>query len=228
MRWILAIAISAAAHAGIVMLVQSWDYNKPQAEEPPIIMLVDMTSVIANPDHVIDEALTNPVVEDISSAPKQISPAPSDKTEAALSPEPKPATTSEAINNHPASKRRSSPTPIRVTRKAQSVAPVSGGSMSPSNVPPSWRSALLLHLNKYKRYPAAARQRGITGIAQLQFTMDRSGRVLSYRLVASAGADLLDQETLNMIRRASPLPRIPPEFPDDRLTFTVPVRFSLQ
>jgi protein TonB len=58
------------------------------------------------------------------------------------------------------------------------------------------------------------------------FTIDRSGRVLSARLIRSSGSSALDQEAVSLARRASPVPPPPPNIGRASITLTVPVRFS--
>lgn len=98
----------------------------------------------------------------------------------------------------------------------------------PSHVMPTFQSQLLAHLNRHKRYPNSARLRRQQGVAYLRFTMDRQGHVLASNLQRSSGAEILDEEVLAMIKRAEPLPAVPPEITDQRLEFIVPVRFDLR
>ena len=86
-----------------------------------------------------------------------------------------------------------------------------------------WQAQLLAHLERFKRYPQNARDRGDRGVAYLRFEIDSNGKVLDARIVRSAGFTDLDQATLDMISRASPVPR-PPE--GSKLRFTVPVVFA--
>jgi protein TonB len=83
-------------------------------------------------------------------------------------------------------------------------------------------------LERNKRYPAQARAQHQQGIAQLTFSIDRHGRVLSTRLAASSGSPLLDQEALELARRAQPFPPPPPEMPGEQITLNVPIRFNLR
>ena len=62
----------------------------------------------------------------------------------------------------------------------------------------------------------------------LRFAIDRSGKVLDYRIEKSSGFELLDREAVAMIQRASPLPPMPPEMRADRLEVVVPVPFVLR
>ncbi len=86
-----------------------------------------------------------------------------------------------------------------------------------------WEAELLAHLERYKRYPQNARDRGDRGVAYLRFEIDSNGKVLSASIVRSAGFTELDTATLDMINRASPVPR-PPE--GSKTRFTVPVVFA--
>ncbi len=70
-----------------------------------------------------------------------------------------------------------------------------------------WQSALAAHLERFKRYPTAARAHGEQGIAKVAFTIDHEGHLLRSQIVQSSGSPLLDQETLDMLARAQPMPR---------------------
>jgi protein TonB len=87
----------------------------------------------------------------------------------------------------------------------------------------SWQARLVAHLERRKRYPAAALARRAEGVAQVRFAIDRSGRVLSSRLAASSGDPALDAEAVAMVLRASPVPAPPPDAP---LELVAPVKFS--
>jgi periplasmic protein TonB len=87
----------------------------------------------------------------------------------------------------------------------------------------SWQRLLVAQLERHKRYPPQAR--GKVGVARLEFSIDRSGRVLASRIIHSSGSDALDQEALALIRRAAPFPPPPAGLPDDGLSFVVPVRY---
>lgn len=87
---------------------------------------------------------------------------------------------------------------------------------------------LLAWLERHKDYPREARARRREGTAMLQVEMDRNGRVLSYGIRQSAGHGVLDSAVEQMIRRAQPLPPLPPEMPQQRLSFVVPVEFRLR
>jgi periplasmic protein TonB len=62
----------------------------------------------------------------------------------------------------------------------------------------------------------------------LGFSVDRNGRVLARRIVQSSGHADLDQEVMDMIVRAQPLPAFPASMTQSELDLTVPIRFSLR
>ncbi len=91
----------------------------------------------------------------------------------------------------------------------------------------SYEALLAAHLDKYKRYPPAARARNHQGMAYIDFTMDRQGKVLSSKLKTSSGFQTLDDEALALIMRAQPLPPFPPDWPENTREFTLPIPFKI-
>lgn len=93
-----------------------------------------------------------------------------------------------------------------------------------SNVEASWEGQVLAHLERHRRYPAAARARRQQGVAYVTFRMNRAGRVLASRVSRSSGAAVLDRAALETLQRAQPLPAIPADRPDE-IELTVQVEF---
>lgn len=115
------------------------------------------------------------------------------------------------------------PPTSQAQRANTAAAPSASNSDTPSASPASWRGALNAHLNRYKRFPAGT---AMGGIVQIAFTIDRSGNVLSSRLVRSSGDSALDQEAVSLPGRASPVPAPPPNVSGGSISLTVPVRFN--
>jgi protein TonB len=136
---------------------------------------------------------------------------------------PKPRPKEEKAEEEPEEKRP--PTPATVGAIA-TTAPTSAAARNAAIV--SWKSRLATHLQRHKRYPAAAQSRGEQGTALVRFSIDRSGRVLSSTLVRSSGSTLLDKETMELVRRCEPFPRPPESAGGTQFTFSVPVRFSVK
>ena len=110
----------------------------------------------------------------------------------------------------------------------RAAAPAPGASSRDSNAVPNWKSLLVATLERNKRYPAEAQARGDHGVAELAFSVDRSGRVHHARIVASSGSSLLDRETLAMLERAAPLPPPPPEIAGHEIPIVVPIRYNMR
>jgi protein TonB len=87
---------------------------------------------------------------------------------------------------------------------------------------------LFKHLNSYKRYPERAKLRHQEGVVSIRFTMDKTGHVLSFAIAKSSGSELLDAEARDLVKRAEPLPPIPPEFGRETLDLVVPIEFFLR
>ncbi len=78
-------------------------------------------------------------------------------------------------------------------------------------------------LNRQKIYPPDAMARGEEGTVVVRFTLDDEGWVIARRILRSSGHRRLDDEVMDLLIRASPLPA-PPGNPE-RLTLTVTLRF---
>ncbi len=124
----------------------------------------------------------------------------------------------------PPQKQTSAPPTAKADRADTAAAPASGASNAPSVSPATWKGLVSARLNRYKRYPSSASGHGTASVA---FTMDRSGRVLSARLIVSSGDPALDAEAVSLPKRASPLPAPPPGMAGgNSIPLTVPVRFD--
>ncbi len=82
-------------------------------------------------------------------------------------------------------------------------------------------------LAKYKQYPRQAVQRKEEGTVLVEFVLARDGTVLNAHIVRSSGYPLLDRAVFDMLRRASPVPPLPPGFPGDRGRIEMPIAFSI-
>lgn len=101
---------------------------------------------------------------------------------------------------------------------AQEIARIAGAERS-------WLARLAAHLERRKRYPKAALTRKLAGMVQVRFTVAPDGAILARELIRSSGIPELDVEALDLVRRASPVPKPPPEA---STLVTVPISFSLK
>ena len=102
------------------------------------------------------------------------------------------------------------------------------GAVSLSSSPVTWKSLLLGHLEKYKRYPRQAHRRQQEAIVYVRVTINRKGMVIDTQLTKPSAHATLNRETLALIKRAQPLPPPPAEIGGETVEFVVPVAFSLK
>jgi periplasmic protein TonB len=202
-RWAIAAAIVFAVHVGAVGGYVLF-HQPDEIGDDTSPVAIDL----APSDDTIDQPEIAPVPEE---QPKQVE-------------EPPPPEPSQAVVAPPEEPK---PQPIEQPKPPSPAVParVKGGA---PRVESSWQTALVRHLQQYKRYPSEAQSRGEEGVVQLSFTVDRTGHVLNREIVRSSGHRELDNEVMSMIERAQPLPPFPATMPQAKLELTVPIRFSLQ
>ncbi len=98
-----------------------------------------------------------------------------------------------------------------------------GGTFTPNrNVFFSRMTAHLFAANQ--RALAAAIRAGPRLTLDVRFWIDRDGRVLDARVARSSGIAALDRRAEQVVRDASPLPRLAPDMPHDTLELSFPVQ----
>ncbi|WP_342361448.1 energy transducer TonB [Terrarubrum flagellatum] len=139
-------------------------------------------------------------------------------------PTPKPERPAQPMQASGASERGDSD----ATRTASTRGSVgASGPTSGAAAVANYRSQVMAHLQRYKRYPEAARERGVTGRVVVAFTLSRGGQVVAASLAGSSGAAMLDQETLAMVRRAAPFPAMPDGGPGS-MSFSAGITYNLR
>lgn len=121
--------------------------------------------------------------------------------------------------------------PAPVSPPASQAAPPASANAAPvsdaaGNARDNWEGRVLARLERFKRYPAAARSRRAQGVVTIRFRLDRQGQVLSSSIARSSGSKILDAEALATLARADPLPPIPADRPD-QIELLVPIEFYL-
>ena len=87
---------------------------------------------------------------------------------------------------------------------------------------------LARHIAKFKLYPKIAQMRGWQGELVLEVKLNGDGALISSKIVKGSGFDVLDNEGLEMVKRASPFP-VPPEILKGKsFSILVPIRFKLE
>lgn len=90
----------------------------------------------------------------------------------------------------------------------------------------AFQRALFTHIARYRHYPDQARHDRVQGTVQLVFAMRRDGMVTNVWVKGSSGHANLDAAAVDTVRKAQPLPKIPPDMPD-QLNIAIPVGFDL-
>jgi protein TonB len=209
LRWLVSGAIILCAHGAIAASVL---LGAPPAEESSqgAAIVIELADVPVAPSDVTPTVPETPKEQPEEKLEEKIE-APSD---VAMLPEPKP--------EPPKAVEEDTPPP------APTTAPTEGRQDTNStNLLPKWQKEISAILERNKRYPSEARANRQQGVAKIAFNMDRQGRVLSTRLVASSGSSALDQEALSLTQRTQ-FPPPPVVFSGGEITVTVPVRFSLR
>jgi len=152
-------------------------------------------------------------------APKPVKPPPPKEVE--RKPAPKPRRVTAERSPPPANARQGQASSSRENMQG------SAASADP-NVLNRYVASLAASLRSRLRYPEQARSQGISGVATVRFSMDRSGRIISATIARSAGHPMLDNAALAAARPGSSLPAAPAALPQQQFTFTVPLRFNLR
>lgn len=112
------------------------------------------------------------------------------------------------------------------TPDSGTAAATSGGGTAAASV--SYVAKLRQWLERHKEFPVKAQAKRIQGTVLVFFAIDRTGRVLDFRVRRSSGSPMLDAAAEEMIRRANPLPAMPDGMRQARLEVVVPVQFYLR
>ncbi|ABS61996.1 TonB family protein [Parvibaculum lavamentivorans DS-1] len=231
--WRAGAIFALAAHASVAAAVVFWPFGHQAPPEVASAISIELAPVVSAPPQPPTEAPPGPQMEETP---------PEETVEPEILPDPPlPRIEPAELPPPPEKTPEEKPEPVRevqleTTAPQSSPAPKAETAAAPVNAPPSaaemramptFQQLLLAHLERHKKYPRNARRRAQEGTAQLYFEMDREGRVIEYRLAASSGHVLLDEEVLAMLKRAEPLPALPAEIPGKTKSFRVPVVFNL-
>jgi len=91
-----------------------------------------------------------------------------------------------------------------------------------------FRRALIDAAARYKRYPAQALERGWQGKVEIRLVIGPTGIIQSGVVKASSGHEILDNQALDMVKRAKPLAPVPATLRGREFSVDVPVIFDLQ
>lgn len=134
----------------------------------------------------------------------------------------------------PLPERRGRPSQVRQATNAEPS--LAAGQASFANFEPlagldgdalrSFRVALATELRQFRNYPAAALKQGWGGIVEVRLPIDASGMALAPQLVKSSGHEALDEQALEMVRRAAPRAALPDALRGHGFVLSLQIEFA--
>ena len=92
----------------------------------------------------------------------------------------------------------------------------------------NYKSIISAILKKHKKYPSRALKRKQEGTVTIEFTIQKDGELLGYKIKNSSGYKLLDTAVEKMLKRAAPLPPFPTDMQQNSITLILPVDFYIR
>ena len=235
-RWAGSLGIVLAGYALVIAATLWWLGRAPAVagSAPPAALMVELAALPEAPPVPATDIAPGPPQQEqhrpASEPHRQPQPA------LALPPQPHPDGEHQARRSTPAPEQ----TPSDQRNVAQALAPpdvqaktaeryaapqTTAGQRSDAQA--TWQGLLLGHLEQHRRYPRTAERLRQQGVAYVRFAVDRRGNASNIRLGQSSGHPLLDAETVETVRRGSPLPPPPAEVGGDPVEVMVPVAFFI-
>jgi periplasmic protein TonB len=233
-----AIICSLLLHVFLAVVLPNFkfDITKPKPQpltieimqpEPPAP--VALPEPIAKPEPIKKTELiqeTKPITEPVKPV-KQKSAEPAPVQEAS----PEPAPTEPPPPNVITAAPKADPAPeVKVAPPPQPDQPkkVEPSDADVSDARAQYGSTLGRAIAKHKSYPKIAQMRGWQGEVLLDLKLDGSGNVQAASIKESSGHESLDNQALEMVRKASPFPAPPEALRGRSFNITVPVSFKLE
>ena len=91
-----------------------------------------------------------------------------------------------------------------------------------------FRRALFEAAKRYDHYPVQARERGWEGRVEIRLVIGPTGIIQSSVVKASSGHGILDNQALDMLKRAKPLAPVPAPLRGREFSVDIPVKFELR
>ena len=233
-RWATSLAIVLLVHALLIGAACWWVARAPvqAATAPPAALTLELAPMAQAPPAPPREVATGPLQQQQQ---RQQAPAPAvrEQPKAPVQPQgelpppeaPEPAPAPDSADANVA--QTSAPPQVAADAAARYTAPqTTAGERSRAEA--TWEGRLLGHLQKHRHYPRQAERLRQQGVVYVRFAVARDGAVSGLKLGRSSGFALLDQETLDTVQRASPVPAPPAEVAGDPVDVMVPVSFFLR
>lgn len=96
-----------------------------------------------------------------------------------------------------------------------------------NNISKDYLGMIRLRIEKHKKYPDYARERGIEGKVTIIFVLKHDGYISGVRIAKSSGYKVLDQAAITAVKNASPFPKPPNSSSEGSITLQVTITFEL-
>lgn len=238
LRWSGSFAFVLATHVGVAALALGWldPAERAMAAENPAAIMLELAPLTAVPEPV-EETPPGPDLSEVVPEPEPPPPVDIPPMPAAMLPAPelrppeevrRPSEQVEKKTERALPSRRTAPQAVPQAAPIASALAADVTPLPQSAALPTWKGMLLRHLERHKRYPPEAQRARHEGVTYVRFTMSRDGRVLFATVVRPTGISSLDQEGLELLRRAEPLPSLPADQPGETLALVVPIQFHMR
>jgi len=224
-RWMLAGIIILAAHAALIGAIGFWYARQPV--EPTILPAIAVTLAPvegAAPTLQDQDIAVGPTMQEAPAVPMEERKVEEKPLEEVVQPPPPPQQAEVTLPEREQKVEKPEPqpvTPAPETRALPKNARIGEFTEAGSN---AYNALVVGHLEKFKRYPAAAR--GAAGTVMVRFALNRTGEVILSEVSKSSGNGVLDHEALDILRRASPFPPFPAAKPGTQESYLWPMHFS--
>jgi protein TonB len=184
---------------------------------PPIVARLAEPPVVQEPVAIPPEAKPPPVAEVPKPKPKPVQRPKVRAPKPLVKPVPEPAPELPAVAATPEGPPEQAPPPPLIARTDPAPAAPALPAPPPvvEAVPDSvtlaqYRSELLNAARKYKRYPRVAMENNWEGQVVVRLAVGPNGALAGLTVQSSSGHKLLDQQALEMFRRAATAVQVPP------------------
>ncbi len=198
-----AIGVSIAIH--IILMIGLPEFDRPLLT-PQVMSVTISSSPIQQP---IEKIETPEPVKKVEPVKKKITPIIDKNATTVAQPVPKEVTP---------------PAPAEVISKIPNIVPQE----QVTQYLESYSSLLANAIAKYKQYPKIAQMRGWQGTVIADLEIDSKGSVMSVKIKKSSTYEVLDNEALEMIKKASPFPPPPENLRGKNFNVLVPISFKLE
>jgi protein TonB len=225
-RWTVSCAAVLVCYAAAATAILAWEpyYETPSA--PETIAMIDLAPLPPEPTPPPPAPPPPPPEPEIIPEPP-----PEVKVEVPLPPVKKPPPPKVKRKEPPPEPIETPPAPPVETAAVPAPAPAPRIATRPDpspNIMAMYGARVSAHVQKNLRYPLASLRRNERGTAYVVLTLNKDGRILSYRLETGTHRRLLDEEAIAVVVRSNPMPPFPPEIDRSEMELRLPVVFNLR